>query len=70
MERENINRTLKIAVEENGSKMMVRFSAGFTGIFIFLQNIWTSRKRNRFGFRYVRCEAVKSISNEGFQEAM
>lgn len=52
--------------------MVVRFSAGFTGRNICIPTKYVGmRNKNRgFGFRHVQHEAVKSISNEGFQEAI
>lgn len=49
MERENINRTLKIAVEGNGSKMIVRFSAGFTGRNIYIPTKYLDKWEKKIG---------------------
>lgn len=52
--------------------MMVRFSAGFTGrnICIPTKHVGQRNKNKGFGFRHIEREVVKSISNEGFQEAV
>lgn len=69
-ERENIKRALKSRVGgciKDDGKVFLPGLLG--GIFIFPQNMWASGKKIRFGFRYVRCEAVRSTSKEGSQEA-